>query len=329
MFDVTTDDRIWSALLSSPGKCVLTYEVVQELQAWLRSHDAHPGAKALANGHEGFRILEEGADDAVYANSFAYYVNLLSIRKRLPKLYGAEEIQRRFGERAALIAKKAKGSTHSRTFYTDESLVYQAVSSAILTGRHTVVLSKDEDIQEQFYKLIFLLDTHYRGMLLADLYSRNFSAFAIHQMPMVGPFLEVFLGSNNVLIERYSGLEREVLPTECKPVIVECWTIGSKYFSAISFCAEMEMGDLLRLKGETGGRNTKRLGARNCHFWLAPLPIATRWRVCAAVAEDITWDLKNSSVHIPYLDIQQSIASEERVLRREIQTNPLWTPPLT
>jgi hypothetical protein len=175
-------------------------------------------------------------------------VHLLSVRKRLPKLYNAAEIQRRFGERAALIAKKAKGSARSRTFYTDESLVYQATSSAIYTGRHTVILTKDEDVQEQFYKLIFFLNTQYRGMLLADRYARDFSNFTIHGMPMSDPFSTAFRGNNNVLVEKRSGLDEELLPSECDPVMIECWTMGHRYFSRMSFCAETQMAELLRVK---------------------------------------------------------------------------------
>lgn len=36
---------------------------------------------------------------------------------------------------------------------TDESLVYFAAEHALRTGQQTVVLTKDQDVMEQFYKL--------------------------------------------------------------------------------------------------------------------------------------------------------------------------------
>ena len=53
---------------------------------------------------------------------------------------------------------------------TDEAPVYLAVERALITGKQTLVLTRDADVEEQF-KLLWLIDTHYREMLLADRYA--------------------------------------------------------------------------------------------------------------------------------------------------------------
>jgi hypothetical protein len=95
----------------------------------------------------------------------------------LPKtLFGATEdsnkeevrarLQQVFGPRGQLIAAKARGK-QGITRSTDEEVVYVAIAHALRSGQPTAILTKDEDIQEQFYKLVWLIDTHYRGFLFA------------------------------------------------------------------------------------------------------------------------------------------------------------------
>lgn len=81
------------------------------------------------------------------------------------------------------------------------------MKTGIETGREVVILTKDEDIQEQFYKLQWLLDTHYRGMLLADMYASDPSRFVTQPMPIDNPeFGAMFEGDDNVLVERPNWL---------------------------------------------------------------------------------------------------------------------------
>ncbi len=50
---------------------------------------------------------------------------------------------------------------------TDESLVFETVANGIRSGRPSLLLTRDRDLLEQFYKLCWLIDTHYRAMLIA------------------------------------------------------------------------------------------------------------------------------------------------------------------
>jgi hypothetical protein len=330
IFDVRTDDRLWPALTNRSGKLVLTPRVRIELEPWLKMHSDHIAARAVQSRDIGIRFLEY--DRSVEAlTAYSYYMNLLGLRKRLAKLQEIRferthgrlpdeqeaialkaETQRLWGERGAFLAKKGDRPI-TETFYTDEEVVYLAVATGLISGRPTIILTKDEDLQEQFYRLIWLIDTHYRGMLLANLYAREFSQFKAHPMPMLHEEVrDSFEGMNNTLIERSDRLiEEGILPSRFQFVPLECWVVGTKLTRAI-FGAEREMGRVLHVKGLTNGLNTDLLGDRNCHVWLAPLNIPESLRGCAAIAQDRRLQVRSSSVQIPILDVNQAIFCGER-----------------
>jgi hypothetical protein len=163
-----------------------------------------------------------------------------------------------------MLAKKGGTAEGSPNFFADEILVYLAMETGIKTGREVMILSKDEDVLEQFYKLQWLLDTHYRSMLLADLYAREPDRFTSYPIPEDDQDLEeMFLGENNILVERPDWLIRgpaaPILPPHCRPVVVHCWIVGDK-LAQLNFCAKREMEKLLHTKGVTGGLNTYKFG---------------------------------------------------------------------
>lgn len=271
------------------------------------------------------------------------YVDLLGFRKRLVDLelakfeeeYGRppsdedrrdlmQELHNKVGSRGYLLAnsrgyllaKKGSIEKGSPNFYTDEILVYLAMKTGIETGREVVILIKDEDIQEQFYKLQWLLDTHYRGMLLADMYASDPSRFVTQPMSIDNPeFGAMFEGDDNVLVERpnwlIGGHAAPLLPPYCHPVGVHCWIVGEK-LSQTAFCAEREMERLLHTKGVTGGLNTYKLGEQNCHLWLAPLQVPKPMRGCAAIAQDRRTE--SGLVEMPLFDANQAIHTGERFM---------------
>jgi len=334
LFDNRTDARIWDALLGCNGCLVIIPPVYLELAPWLASHPAHPAARAVAERNPAIQFLTYEELSAWKVNVLTYYANLLGIRKHLVRaiVWGFEqtfgrqpdeaelahlkqELHESAGPRAYLLARKGADTPIGPNFFTDELLVCLAALTAITTGRETVVLTKDEDVQEQFYKLQWLLDTHYRGMLLADLYAIEPLGFLIHALPEGIPHMdEMFLGVDNVLIERSRHLLDDVLPTMWTPVPISCSIIGTQ-FSHMGFVAERGMERLLRIKGTTGGLNTDRLRGRNCHIWLAPLDVPKRLRGCAAIAVDVRVPVRTEPVALPMLDVQQAILTQETVPR--------------
>lgn len=335
IFDLRSSENIWPALLNRPGKLVLPPQVLDELDPWLKQYPTHPAARAVRDRDPGILRLDPGSFPGEWQKAAMYYVNLLAIRKRLFQAKSFEfeqahgrlpdkselgsvraEIQKEVGERGFMLAKKGAGIARPpRTFYTDETLVFYAIATALNTGKEVILLSKDEDIQEQFYKMLWLLDTHYRGMLLADHYATDVGAFTPVPLPDTDSRIsECFVGRNNVLIPRSQELIHQILPLSFHFVGVGCWIVGER-LSALTFGAEMEMGRVLSIKGKTGGLNSDRLGSRNCHLWLAPLNIPIDLRESAAIVEDRRVPISSTDIRIPFLDYQQAVNTGEGFTR--------------
>lgn len=335
LFDDRTDARLWKALLNREDKMVIVPPVRKELEPWLSSHANHVAGRAILNEEASVRFLGLDAEDKREQAAFEYYVNLLGLRKRLVTLqlakfeeeHGREpsdgelrdlmrELHNNIGPRGYMLAKKGDVAKGSPNFFTDEILVYLAMKTGIETGREVVILSKDEDILEQFYKLQWLLDTHYRSMLLADLYAREPDRFTSYPMPEDNEDLEeMFPGDDNILVEKpdwlIKGYAAPILPPYCRPIVVHCWILGDR-LAQLNFCAEQEMERLLHTKGVTGGLNTYKFGEKNCHLWLASLQIPMPLRGCAAIAQDRR--IKSRLVEMPLFDAQQAIYTGERFM---------------
>lgn len=333
IFHHSTDERLWEALLNREGKMVIVPPVREELESWLGTNEAHVAARAILGEEPSVRFLGLEPGNQREHTAFEYYVNLLGARKRLVALEQAHfeeergrppgekelrdlmrDLHEKLGPRGYMLAKKGAGREGSPNFYTDEVLVYLVMKTGIETGREVVILTKDEDLQEQFYKLQWLLDTHYRSMLLADMYAADPSRFVTHPMPTEDPDLgEMFDGNDNILVERpdwlIAGDAAPILPPYCHPVTVHCWIVGER-LSQMVFCAEREMERLLHTKAVTGGLNTYKFSDKNCHLWLAPLQIPKPLRGCAAIAQDRR--VESGLVQTPLFDANQAVYTGER-----------------
>jgi hypothetical protein len=205
-----------------------------------------------------------------------------------------KELEKELGPRGFMLAKKGFSDLP-----TDEALVYLAVEYALSTGRATTILTGDADVEEQFFKLLWLINTHYRGMLLADRYANDFASFKPRPLPerfAAHPACP-FEPEGTVLIERGHPDLQHVLPPRPRPVPISCWRLGP-YFSMMTFMAEREMNRLLEVKDRTGGLSTDRLGGRNLHPWLGLLPLRPPDSDCAVVARDKRIPLPGSRASI-------------------------------
>ena len=332
LFDDDTDARLWPALLNSPGKLVFTPRVEIEMGPWFSRRPGHPVKRALDGADGAVRLEDYDKWSDAERNSYVRYVNLLGSRKSAMKLgemrfqqkHGRApadgdiaavraDVQRLLGERGYLFARKGAASSGSRseTRWTDEEVVYTALAHALRTGSETFVLTKDEDLLDQLYRLVYLVDTHYRSMLIADAYLRDFGSFRTHPMPTAGPWAEAFTGQNNVLIERPWDLPNQVLPAGFSFVAVHCLVLG-KRLSSMTFGAEREMHKVLEVKGSTDGRNSRALLPRNVHLRLPEFAWPEEWGPCFAIGEDRCVKLPDSGLQIPYVDCVQAILTSER-----------------
>lgn len=321
------DPAILAALLAVPGRMVLTPLVMRELRPWLMARPEHQLTdaikRAVARPRE-ITIPERGQPGRTV---YDYYVWLLLLRRnafavsnaRFTKENGREptesekqalrdRVHEDLGPRGYLLARKGMG-----TLPTDEQLVVAAVENAVRTGQKTVVLTADADVEEQFFKLLWLIDTHYRGMHLAKRYAANFASMHPHRLPreLADDPSCPFEDDGTVLIDRGPSDLRHVLPRHAECVAVECWTMGRAHFSAMTFMAERGMAELLNVKDRTGGLSTDLLGGRNLHPWLAPLPMRNETGY-AVVARDKRVTAPGSDASLARHDIAQSVTNLER-----------------
>jgi hypothetical protein len=174
-------------------------------------------------------------------------------------------------------------------------------------------------LEEQFFKLTWLLCSHYKGMLAAEQYVRDFGSF--RTMPVSERVRDddwwPIQDGGAVLVDgqRWGDGRDGVLPAFYRFVAVGCWNVGP-VFSQMVFGAEREMARVFDVKDRTRGRSTDQLGPRNVHFDV-PENMRPANEPCpyVMVARDITVNLFGSRVNVPWLDIAQALLSYERPRR--------------
>ena len=263
--------------------------------------DARPGSPGLI-AQEYYLALLAGhrAAFGLLAGGFALthghqpsFEDQQSIRKMLDSGLGRER----------LVLENKRASPH----LTDEHLVYHAVTHALETGQPTMILSADFDVAAQFRHLINLLHSHYRAMLLAELYEQDFARFRPRSIPsdaLSGYFLE----EHTVAIDLTDFKDEDPWPAEpSRNVAITCTTATPHHVSEMFFNAETEMFQVVRLKGRTCGLSTDRLGGRNLHSWHV-LPEVPRGH--GIVASDIQAPVsRRSNARIAMADLLLSHAA--------------------
>jgi len=232
-------------------------------------------------------------------HGFDYYFNLLALRKAwgpmaaavLTKKFGRPptndeflaEVQGHLRERGFRLAKKGLESAHSANKLTDEQLVVMAILTGIMRGTEMLIITRDGDVLEQYFKTLCLMKEHYRAMLVADRYAANRDAMPFREVPIEevgGP-----LGSDGAVVPAYSGrsvlqfettdLEFIPLPPKFHFVNIYCFLLGDgpaqMRVTSANFCAETEIAQMLRVKAMTGGLSTDKFDGRNCTIRTAPL----------------------------------------------------------
>lgn len=336
VFDDTAPEALWDALLCSSGRMALTPRVWLELRGWLRRRQTHKVVAAIRAHSPAIAIHNEPKEGEPGHRAFDYYLALLAQRRgraamarsTFRETHGREpndaematlldDIQRRFGERGRLLAAKPLGNL------TDESLVYLALLHAVTTGRQTMVLTRDADVEEQFFKLLWLVEYHYRGMLLANYYLDNMGTLSTCPVPasLLGDPRGPFEPGDAFFIE-YDPHMKGLLPQRPRFVAISCWTVGT-YMSCLSYGAEVEMRRLLDVKDRTGGLSTDRFGDRNVHSTV-PSPSGAGNHHFGAVARDRRQVVSPQGASIARLDLYLALRTPERFSRIVIEPRKWW-----
>lgn len=338
--------EVWEAL--EHQQTVLTPGILFELREWLdhpyRNKRFNNSVRAAASGAKSsVRLLDMTEYSTTSQAAAKYYVQLLGVRK-LVAIIEQQQFQSEFGrpptdaelaarckrivgERGWRLAQKGMAESKNINFGADEELVVWAVVSAVLSGRETVILTRDTDVMEQFYKMVYLLDTHYRSCLIAHAVSLFPSKFTDVVFEKRLPPLEMMQPNQAVVKSMPYRFDDRVLPHDHTPVSVQCWLFGGDplrlSLASLSFLAEREMKCVINAKGCTNGMNTYRLNGKNCHRCFLPVDgIPADWFV---VGHDQRVNFLG--LDLPMVDVELSIRTREKTERLQYYKGPLQIPP--
>jgi hypothetical protein len=333
-FDRETAKEFWDALIKSPNNVVAINSVRDELAEWLKHNTDQYVVQAINDGKLSLHYIGEFPGNLRLA--YRYYVNLLVARKlRLSRWWLSERtrtggepseqrlqveqahIQATLGVRALGIAKKGFQKTItpgllSETFYTDESLVYIATATAIMSGRNVTIFTKDDDIHEQLFKLHHLLHSHYLSMHFARNYMDDPLRHMSKHVHLAKDQWSFVLADPTVtFIERPDDSGDRYYPTRFAPVVVKCINMAKKlFFSAFTFEAGMQ--EVLKMKERTGGLNVEWVNGKNFHVWPFPIFAESPFRFSSAIVTDRRRETAWRQLRIPELDYLQALVDCER-----------------
>lgn len=351
------DDRIWNALLTK--QVAIPRLVGDELTDWMASPGCNRATAAVVH-----RRLEQGSDRVIRTfhreeyrrHAYDYYFPLLLLRKLKGKQWaiefenargrrptkeeffsGFKKLGRAYDDRAARIAWKGACDYERKNYAADEQTVTMAVLHALMTGRETTILTRDHDLMDQFYKLIFLVDTHYLSMLFAAKYAASPREFAPQSKRTIckghpDVFDDRFAGDDDVFMR--PNLPADILWQNLLPAEFDFVNIGCMWFgdgpevlqtAEMTFCADRAMVEVLRTKADTNGLNTTLLGAKNCHIWPCP-EMQHLLGPCVAIATDKQVDYHPAMPSYRVLDMIHAMRSDEGFDRIEIVGGDGWFP---
>ena len=275
-------DCVWDALFRK--KIVLSQAVWREVSGWrsnprlnLRFHEQllrrHPSIEVLP-----LRKVETNIEKAV-----EYYIQLLSVRKQAYDIAEAQlkgsgadssiekiraEAQKLVGNRGMTIAKKGHKDQGKINRFFDEETLILAFCSALENGCDTSILTFDGDFIDQFVKLQYVFDTHYRSMRLSEEYHRQPLNFVhVDHAESLSAFEEIDVFSMP------GAFEQSIVEslTDWVNIGVDCLNnSGQLKIAQAIYQADKDMFRLLEMKGDSGGRNTNLLGTKNLHLALCP-----------------------------------------------------------
>ncbi len=277
-----------------------------------------------------------------FDNVLTYYVNLLLARK-LALETRMRDIERAEGPAAATAGRPGltrelasishrtvrlanKGDARKRR--ADETAAAHGVLHGVITGQPTVLLTFDNDVFEQFFKLTTLLFDDYASMLLAeDLFLRPERYPTRHSLagrPDIGLLVDE-------TEDDAFAFERDPEPWGLYPRLAESCIVHVMVPDTppqfLSWCASTDLRRLMEVKRDTGGRNTTRFGTRNVYGNLRPTTPRTtlpRGRSYGFVIQDRLnrWYslLNRQEVRISIADVARTLHDVERVKFTQVPT---------
>jgi hypothetical protein len=327
-------DEVFDALLSR--RIAVTQMVWAELHDWVRNPFANRNFRdvlvsANERGHSSVLFLNPNDWPDDIRESAHYYVSLLSIRKVFGLLlkedyankHGREmpdeelisTLQSAVGDRGVILARKGLLDYGKANFTADEDLVVAAATHAILTGEETSVLTRDRDPLEQFRKVLYLIDTHYRCHLIAESYLDT-PENLIESKGGPESSRDCFEPGDRSILNLPRRFVDWVLPRPGSRVVLHCHRLAGDgermKIASLDFCAQREMLSLLRVKGRTGGKNYELPDGKNCHLVLSP-PFPPEANGQAIIGRDRARTIRDFAA--PLVDVEYAVQEVQRIRR--------------
>ncbi len=205
IFTTELEQSVWDAIFTK--RILITPGVWKEILPWLKTPFHNKTArefvhKAVQKQVEWHRAAQRAAtpeeaaaefakvevlflDESFTNHAYDYYLRLLALRKGvgpiassfLTKRFGRAptndeflaEVQGQFGMRGLHMAKKGVAEADSPNVLNDEQLVLMAILTAIIRGTEVFIVTRDNDLLEQYYKALILMKEHYRAMHFGEL----------------------------------------------------------------------------------------------------------------------------------------------------------------
>lgn len=286
------DPQVWEALLGR--SIVLTHDTWQELGPWLENPHVNKDFRdtlvsAFKRKHPSIRFDDGSQNSSELESATHYYVRLLSLRKEAfawAEIHLEHELGRKptldeinaftqqiVQDRGMELARKGHKDKGKPNFYADEAVLARATVSAISTGRETAVLTRDSDLVEQFYKLLYLVDTHYRSFLIGHALKKQPLNFVEGNWPTDSKYFNSHYEDGRVFLLPANANDR-FLPEQCDSVMIYVYRFSPNSdqttMQSLAFCAEQQMLPLLETKGTADGRSTTLFDDWNFHRCISP-----------------------------------------------------------
>lgn len=266
------------------------------------------------------------------AYGYDYYVDLLSLRKRLGirvanelrKELGREpqerevrdRLNRDYHPRVMPIAIEGWKKAGARNYTADEEMIVSSVISAVVTGQSSMILTRDTDVFDQFIKMFELMTAQYMCYRFGEVRAANPDGVPMGPLTVTKSDDSEFLG-NTIEHAVIPQSEADRLPPYSHtPVHCYCVLVGNHAkdprISIAGYCLETEMAGLLHVKGKTGGKNTYRFPGKNIS--IGTHQTDGRIGILFALGEERMIDYEG--VRVSIIDLMQTFKDDPAVIRK-------------
>lgn len=213
--------------------------------------------------------------DGPYYRGLMYYLRLLSIRRAIaiPDENTSSSTQslmnnvvNKIGTRGVKLARKGHRDKNKSGVINvnDEAHVLETIYCGLKSGVSTCIVTADEDCLEIFLKSVETIKRHYLAWLAA--LRINAGHLGPPAARTSGEELADFVGPVDLYSASYDDC-RDIFPVDYTRVAIHCIFVhDNRTIYHVKADFEQEVGCMLGVKGQTGGRSTDVFGHNDIHL---------------------------------------------------------------